>query len=610
MQNSVIVGFILSVWKMLVTWYDNSMLAKIINSICGFFTKRAEGSFFVRIFLHGFCTGKWWKNSLAHRAISALLHSGDRRKELKSNLIDSVLDIYNIPLRYIGIILLFALVGMTAGAAFSANLGGMLHILIIATLSVMTVLCLLLSKSAYALYSGSFIAKFIGSFFIEGVYKEPANRKINLAVACPIAAIIGIISGVSNPIIPIFAAIAIIFAATVLARYEIGVFLIIFLAAFLPTSLMAGLCVLSFVGFLIALWSGRIKIESISVFAPLLALYLIFGVFSTLTSFHFVNSAFIFCIYLVFIGAYVMIVHTLTDYRRWKAATVLFSVGALFIALLGIFQNFTMDVTTQSWVDANMFEDIKTRVFATFENPNVLGQYLIITLPIIFSLFCYERRPTQKTVWLGVFAACFLCLIYTWSRGAWVGVMLGIVVFLLLKDKRWIVLCILGVLVMPFILPETIMSRLLSIGNTSDSSTAYRVSVWIASARMAMDFWMSGVGFGSDAFAAVYSGYALNGAGFALHSHNFYIQLVTDMGIGGLITYLLMIATAYREIALVKSRDTMIGNVTLAVAGVLAGYLFQGVAESLWYNLRMSLIFWIMIALVVSGSKIDRRVMK
>ena len=89
-------------------------------------------------------------------------------------------------------------------------------------------------------------------------------------------------------------------------------------------------------------------------------------------------------------------------------------------------------------------------------------------------------------------------------------------------------------LAMPFVLPQSILERLISIGNIGDSSTAYRVSVWIASARMARDFWMSGVGFGSDAFAAVYSGYALNGAGFALHSHNFYIQLVVDMGIGGL----------------------------------------------------------------------------
>lgn len=185
------------------------------------------------------------------------------------------------------------------------------------------------------------------------------------------------------------------------------------------------------------------------------------------------------------------------------------------------------------------------------------------------------------------------------------GVVLGIAVFLLVRDRRWIVLGILALLAAPFILPDSIMNRLLSIGNTSDSSTAYRVSVWIASARMAVDFWMSGVGFGSDAFQSIYASYALNGAGYALHSHNFYIQLVTDMGVGGLIVYLLIILTACREIGTVKN-NKLIKTVSLSLLGVLAGYSFQGVAENLWYNMRMSLILWIVIAFIVSGAKIDK----
>lgn len=149
------------------------------------------------------------------------------------------------------------------------------------------------------------------------------------------------------------------------------------------------------------------------------------------------------------------------------------------------------------------------------------------------------------------------------------------------------------------------MNRLLSIGNTGDSSTAYRVSVWIASARMALDYWMSGVGYGSEAFAAVYSGYALNGAGYALHSHNFYIQLIADVGIGGLIAYILIIWTAYKEISTIKN-NSMIKTVCFAFAGVIAGYLFQGVAESLWYNMRMSLMFWIVMAFIMSGARLDK----
>ena len=156
---------------------------------------------------------------------------------------------------------------------------------------------------------------------------------------------------------------------------------------------------------------------------------------------------------------------------------------------------------------------------------------------------------------------------------------------------------------MPFVLPESILNRILSLGNTGDSSTAYRVSVWIASYRMAMEFWMNGVGYGSDAFAAVYSNYALNGAGFALHSHNFYIQLVTDAGIGALLAFILIVLTALSGTCKAcENKD--VKNISLATVGITAGYMFQGIAESLWYNLRMSLLFWIVMAFAVCGSKI------
>lgn len=605
MAESRVIAFFVSVWKMLVLWYEASCLAGAINKVCDFFIRHGRNSVIVRAFLHGFCTGEWWQNSLAYRLISLPLSGRKNAKERNDgSVVTALLDIFNIPLKYIGAILICFSAAMAAAMALSGNFTT-INIVINAALAAIAVLCLLFGKSAYSLYLGSRLCTFIGGFFYDGEYKLPVDRKIPYKPICAAAAAAGAVAGATSPFLSVLAICGILFASAVLARFEIGVFATLFLAAFLPTSAVAALCVLSVAGFAIALFSGRISGLKPTVLAPLLAIYVLLGAFSTVTSFHAGSSAFIFTVYVVFILAYVLIVNTLNTKAKWRAAAVTFAIGALFIALIGIAQNFLVDSTTQSWVDQEMFEDIKTRVYATFDNPNVLGQYFIITIPIIFSMFVFTRNLPQKTAWLGVFGVCFLCLLYTWSRGAWVGVVLGIAVFLLLRDRRWIVLCILAVLAMPFILPQSILERLLSIGNSNDSSTAYRVSVWIASARMAFDFWMSGVGYGSEAFAAVYSTYALNGAGYALHSHNFYIQLVADVGIGGLIVYILMIATAYREIATVRT-DRLIKTVTLALGGVLAGYMFQGIAESMWYNLRMSLMFWIVMAFIVSGARLDK----
>ncbi|MBQ7793180.1 MAG: O-antigen ligase family protein [Clostridia bacterium] len=603
MAESKIVTFVIFVWKTLVSWYEASVLARTINAVCDFFKKKAADSVAVRAFMHGILNGKWWQNSLSCRFLS-LLVSGRKCEKKKSSgaVLDAALDIFNIPLRSVGLVTLsFALPMLLIGAIG----GNTLNIAVSAALALLGVLCLVFSRSTYELYLGSAVLRFIGKLFYDGEYKAPVTRKIPLLPVCTVGVILGTVGGLVSPLLTTVIIIGVLFAAVVLARFEVGVYTTLFLAAFLPTSATAALCVLTIAGFAAALWSGRKGGFKPSALAPLLAIYVILGAFSTATSFDIGGSAFIYAVYLVFIAMYCVLVNTLDSVAKWRAAVVTFALSALLIALLGIVQNFTMDVTTQSWVDTNMFEDIKIRVYATFDNPNVLGQYFIITIPIIFALFVYAKRFCEKTAWLAVFGVTFLCLLYTWSRGAWVGVMLGVAVFLLIRDRRWIVLCILAVLAMPFVLPPSILNRLLSIGNTGDSSTAYRVSVWIASARMAFDFWMSGVGYGSDAFANVYSSYALNGAGYALHAHNFYIQLVADVGIGGLLVYIAIAMTAYREIATVKN-DRFIKTVSLALAGVLAGYLFQGVAESMWYNMRMSLMFWIVMAFIVSGAKIDR----
>lgn len=606
MKNSLILGYAVSMWHWLVGCYEKSLAAKIINGFCGFFIKRADGSFFVRIFRHGFCTGSWWKNSLIYRNMCKFLRGGVLKPARSGAILNTVLGLYAVPLWKIGAALLCAAVPMAASGAVLGQ--GRINMLCPAALAVLAVVCLLLNKSPAALCRGSAILRLVCGFFGGTDWQIPNEPAGSLRLWCAGAAIFGTLAGAAGPALSIVAAVGIIFVFAVLARYEIGLYLLLFIAAFVPTSVCAALAVMTAAGFLYALCTGRVKNLRPTVMAPIIAMYILFGIFSTATSFHITKSAFIFIVYLMFIAMYAVTVYTLDTKAKWRAAVTLFAASAIFVAAYGIFQNFTMDATTQSWVDTQMFEDIKIRVYASFDNPNVLGQYFIVTVPIIVALFANEKSISRKMCWGLSAVLCFLCLIYTWSRGAWVGVMFGVVIFLLLSDRRWLMLCILGLFTLPFILPPSILNRILSLGNTGDSSTAYRVSVWIASARMAAHFWMSGVGFGSDAFAAAYANYALNGAGFALHSHNFYIQLVADVGIGGLICYVLLVLTSLREISSVKPGG-MIKCVTVALAGALAGYCFQGIAESLWFNMRMSLMFWTVTAFAVSGARLTDRSM-
>jgi len=164
------------------------------------------------------------------------------------------------------------------------------------------------------------------------------------------------------------------------------------------------------------------------------------------------------------------------------------------LSLLGIYQYFFVKVpTAAAWVDAKQFPELSTRVYATLENPNVLGEYLGLAIPFLAGFFFASNKFRQKVLLLATVGMLTLCLVLTFSRGAWLGLAVSVFVFALLKEPRLIVLIVILALLAPMFLPPVVMNRIASIGSLEDSSNAYRITIWIAALRMIKDYWLTGV---------------------------------------------------------------------------------------------------------------------
>ncbi len=482
--------------------------------------------------------------------------------------------------------------------------------IILACLFLVGAVMFLVNRSIKSLFKGSFIFTAIGGLFCE--IKKDSDSKLFLAdtdlivarssVLCISALLLGILTALFpiELIILLFAGLLFLYYAFTCTTF--CVYCVIIAAPFLPTMVLTGLCILSVVSFLLQILSGKlVKLRPIPMGAAV-AFFMLTMVLGAITSFTFIKSLKIVMIYMAFMLFFFVSYQTLDTKKKWQGALVAFLLMSAFVALYGIFQNFAGVSSTASWVDKEMFNQIKTRVYSTFDNPNVLGEYLVIMIPITLAVMKSIKTDGQRLLYSLIFLALAMCMVFTWSRGAWLGVMLASALFLFISDKRWALLAILGVFMLPFLLGSgsAIAERILSIGNTKDTSTAYRVSIWHASINMIRDFWIGGIGSGSDAFSMIYPKYALAGANFALHSHNLFLQIMVELGITGFIAFFWMILTFIRQcfsLAIYSKRSTLSNAVVISLCCGMLGFLFQGLTDNVWYNYKMVLIFWIVLSL-------------
>ncbi len=81
----------------------------------------------------------------------------------------------------------------------------------------------------------------------------------------------------------------------------------------------------------------------------------------------------------------------------------------------------------------------------------------------------------------------------------------------------------------------------------SDSSTSYSVYIWRAVVRMISDNPYSGIGIGEGAWDRMYPMYSYIGVEAAPHSHNLYLQIWLELGVFGLIFFIVFLFLLYQS---------------------------------------------------------------
>jgi O-antigen ligase len=213
------------------------------------------------------------------------------------------------------------------------------------------------------------------------------------------------------------------------------------------------------------------------------------------------------------------------------------------------------------------------------------------------ALFFGSKKTIWKILWLGAGGLMFVALLLTMSRGCWIGLAVGVFIYFAIADRRYLWIFPAAVLVLPFVLPQSVLGRLLSIGNLDDSSSLYRLYIWLGTISMLKDYWPTGVGLGTKAFSGIYSAYAYNGVP-APHAHNLYLQILSETGAAGLLSFAWVSIKAFRNsVSTSFGKERFKKHIGAGLAAALTGFFVQGVFDNVFYNYRIYLLFFITVAI-------------
>lgn len=446
--------------------------------------------------------------------------------------------------------------------------------------------------------SSSIFVRFIQSLFgfkdiSFNFYKDNINTRASV--------ITGILTGfimklvfVKSPLLALAIPLGFFGLPLVFTYPIVGIFAGVFLAPLIPTMLLAGICMFT----LFALYLNKTLIQGYKwktsgvgvALVSLLIILLISSVFSFAPQ----KSLMVWAMYMVFFTFYFVILNTVDTKEQLFSILKVFVISGAIVSVYGILQYVFGWDTQNAWIDEEMFEDATMRAYSTLENPNVLGEYLLLLLPVTAVFMLKPKfKSLSKWVYGGIFLASALCLVLTQSRGCWLGFVLATAVFVTFYQGKLWALVPFGILLLPFILPQTIIDRIMSIGDMGDSSTSYRVFIWYGTTEMLRKYFLGGIGMGEGAFRKIYPFYGYN-AIIAPHSHNLFLQLTVEAGIGALILFIGAMIIFMKDcikICMKNVKNSYEYLIALALASGVLGFLLQSMFDYTFYNYRVMGIF-------------------
>ncbi len=234
------------------------------------------------------------------------------------------------------------------------------------------------------------------------------------------------------------------------------------------------------------------------------------------------------------------------------------------------------------------------RSFSTFGNPDMLGGFLVLAFPAALASYL-DAKSTRDSVLYGVAGTLITaCLLTSYTRGAWLGALASVVVFILvagrsafLNPRKFAVIAAVFIVTFGGIAfysgtrtgNTNLLERISSTSQVSEGSAGSRLEIWKAALHATEERPL--LGFGPDTFNLLSQRHEtvryvkmVQGNSTADNAHNYFLQLAATVGIPAAICFVVFIFAAlfYSRIT-IRYYDESKKRVYAGLSAAAAGYI-------------------------------------
>lgn len=241
------------------------------------------------------------------------------------------------------------------------------------------------------------------------------------------------------------------------------------------------------------------------------------------------------------------------------------------------------------------------RAIGTSVDPNVLGGLLMMASALTAGQLI-SRKPLlpRRLLWL-MAALAVAALLLTYSRGALGGVVIGVAVIGVYRDRR-VLLGMLAVAALLSIIPqaEIVLGRLQSGLVFQDRAAAMRLDEYRNALHTIAAYPWFGIGFGEPPSIDLYLGVS-----------SIYLLIGQEMGLIGLSSFLLVLAVLAWEMAtgVASAKDEELRGMLLSLGAALLAAASAGLLDHYYVNIvfpHMVALFWLYIGMGVVAAKLAK----